>query len=137
MELFRPDITGDLLYFDLDTVIAGDLTDIAAVDRLTVLSDFNVLDRVASGVMFIPERERAQVWEHWIADPEGHMASSHAGDQGYLSHHWHGKATRWQTLLPGQIVSYKLHVKPGIQGNNVRVICFHGKPRPRDVKGFW
>jgi hypothetical protein len=132
MELFRPDVKGDLLYFDLDTVIKGDLKDFL-VGRLTMLSDFNVLDRVASGVMYLPEDSRAEVWDHWIKDPEAGMASSHEGDQGYLSHHYSKKAARWQNLIPGQIVSYKLHVKTGTQGNNVRAVCFHGKPRPRDV----
>ena len=38
-ELFRPDIEGDLLYFDIDTVITGDLKQLE-VGQTTMLSDF-------------------------------------------------------------------------------------------------
>lgn len=132
MQLFSPEITGDLLYFDLDTVITGPLTDILAVDKLTVLSDFNVPNRMASGMMFIPEDERGYIWEHWIKSPDEHMAQWRGhGDGGFLSQFWEG-AARWQDLLPGQIVSYKNHCKDMVP-EDARVVCFHGRPRPRDV----
>jgi hypothetical protein len=134
MELFRPDVKGDLLYFDLDTMIVGDLDDILAVDRLTVLSDFNVPDRMASGMMFIPEYERASIWNEWIADPEGHMrAAGGHGDGGFLAKYW-ARAQRWQDIVPGQVVSYKNHVRDKGVPAEARVVCFHGRPRPRDIR---
>ncbi len=133
MELFRPDIKGDLLYFDLDTMIVGNIDDILAVNTLTVLSDFNYLNRVASGMMFIPERERAFIWEEWIKNPKAHMEQwGGHGDGGFLSQYWE-HAARWQDLVPDQIVSYKKHCLNGVP-KEARVVCFHGRPRPRDVK---
>lgn len=134
MELFRPDVKGDLLYFDLDTMIVGDLDDILAVDRLTVLDDFNVPGRLASGMMFIPEHERARIWEEWIKDPQEHMfrAGGH-GDGGFLAKFW-SKAQRWQDVVPGQIVSYKNHVRDKGVPEQARIVCFHGRPRPRDIR---
>lgn len=132
LELFRPDIKGDLLYFDLDTMIVGNLDDILAINTLTVLSDFNVPNRMASGMMFIPEHERGNIWEEWIKDPDGHMHQwGGHGDGGFLSQFWEG-AARWQDLVPGQIVSYKNHCME-IVPYEARVVCFHGRPRPRDV----
>jgi hypothetical protein len=134
LELFDPAVRGDLLYFDLDTIITGSLADILSVRRLTVLSDFNRLEKMASGVMFIPEHEREPIWKHWIADPERHMQQWRGmGDQGYLSQFWEASADRWQDILPGQIVSYKNHWRKKENTSDSRVVCFHGKPKPRDV----
>ena len=132
MELFSPEITGDILYFDLDTLIVGDLSDIASVGCLTMLSDFNIPRYVASGVMYLPEADRAEVWEEWIKDPDGHMQKHRGhGDGGFLSQFYKAKAARWQDILPGQIVSYKAHVRKGLHTDDMRVCCFHGQPRPR------
>src|SRR5262249_34387876 len=87
MELFRPEIKGDTLFFDLDTVIVGDLSTVASVGRTTLLSDMGNADLIArkaanSSVMYLTESDRAQVWERWIADPNGHMARyGELGDQ--------------------------------------------------------
>jgi hypothetical protein len=135
MELFRPSVKGDLLYFDLDTMIVGQLDELMTVNTVTVLSDFNIPNRMASGVMFIPEIEREPIWREWIKDPEGHIKRWHGhGDGGFLSQFW-GGVDRWQDKFPGQVVSYKNHCVP-IRGvpDNARVVCFHGRPRPRDVR---
>lgn len=132
MGLFDPSVKGDLLYFDLDTIIVGPLDDIRDVDFLTVLSDFNVPHKMASGMMFIPQDKRAEIWDAWIKNPDEHMRQWRGhGDGGFLSQFWNG-AARWQDLLPGQVVSYKRHVRPlGKIPDDARVCCFHGQPRPR------
>lgn len=143
LELCAPWIEGDLLYFDLDTILIGDCSNLAKVGRLTMLSDFHVPDRLASGVMYLPEAERAEAWKRWIVDPNRHMDRAGAfGDGGFFASTWGIRAARWQEMLPGQIVSYKVHVrekKHSIECGNgsvpagARVVCFHGKPRPRDI----
>ncbi len=143
LEVFRPDIFGDILFFDLDTVITGDLSDISRVGQLTMLSDFHDLENIASGVMYLPWSEREAIWREWIADPSGHMTRNRGhGDGGFLRKFWNRRASRWQDLLPGQIVSYKAHVRKAVHpiengdGSlpaDARVVCFHGRPRPREV----
>lgn len=152
MQAFHPDITGDVLYLDLDTVVVGDLSDIASVGRLTMLTDFYWPERPASGLMYLTEADRAKVWGAWMHGPVGHMQRCGSGprgdlgDQKFLGPILGPQAARFQDLLPGQVVSYKVHVrkaqKPRESGNGqvppgARLVCFHGKPRPRDVKGFW
>lgn len=140
MELFRPDIEGDLLYFDLDTIICGDLSDIARVRSLTVLSNFYDMKGIGSGMMFLPESCREPIWNEWIKSPRAHMDEyRNGGDQAFLSQFWKDSADRWQDVLPGQVVSYKVHCKPHVHEtahvpDNARVICFHGYPKPRDLK---
>lgn len=135
MAMFDPQVKGDFLYLDLDTVIVGNIDQLFP-GRLTVLKDFGckLENFMASGVMFIPESERDEIWRAWIENPEAQMAQhkSH-GDGGFLSKFWKFKADRWQDIVPGQIVSYRFHVRGKGVPDNARVVCFHGNPRPRTV----
>jgi len=135
MELFRPDIKGDLLFMDLDTIVIGPLDEIAAVSKLTVLRDFYRPHAIQSSVMFIPESDREEIWQNWMRDPENAIAYQRHGDQGFLERFWHEKAIRWQNILPGKIVSYKADVRKHgeVVPKDASVIAFHGKPRPWDL----
>jgi hypothetical protein len=144
MELFAPWVEGDLLYLDLDSAVVGDLTDMASIDRLTIMRDVYRAEGLQSSVMFLPEMDRARVWREWMRKPEVWMGMYRCGgDQAFLERLWLGKATIWQDTLPGQVVSYKVDVRQAVRtdrefGNGTvpdgaRVIAFHGKPRPWDV----
>lgn len=141
MELFGLGLAGDVLYFDLDTVINGDLTDIASVGRLTMLNGFYDSRKklgtgqrpvAGTGLMYLTEADRAVIWDRWMQGPVGHMRT-HRGDQDFIDPIVGHRASRWQTKLPGQVVSYKLNVRAASGHENARAVCFHGKPRPRDV----
>lgn len=158
LEFFRPDVKGELLTFDLDTMIVGSLADIQKARFHTMLRSFKWKERLASGMMFLPEAVRPVIWNRWILcpakwmrvhrwpNPGGHLT----GDQGFLQETWErsgwgsGRTPdrdwqingihRWQKDYPGQIQSYKRHVrKAGAVGSNARVICFHGPPRPHEI----
>lgn len=140
MELFRPDIKGDILYCDLDTIIRGDYTIFSNLEDTYVLSDFYNPDKsIGSGLMYLKEEDRAQIWRDWTRDPLGHMMK-HRGDQDYLnSFLWYAK--RFQTESPGKVLSYKKHIdktakkyEAGYDYRDADVICFHGKPRPWEVE---
>lgn len=136
LELFRPDIEDDILYFDLDTVIVGDLTDIVSVKKLTMLSDFYVPQSPASGMMFIPNERKIEIWRAWTKEPEAIMKRcGRCGDQMFLKERW-SEVDRWQDILPGQVISYKVHAINETP-KDARVVCFHGKPRPHEVERFW
>lgn len=142
MEMFRPDIHGDFLYMDLDTVIGGNLKDIAAVDKLTVLRDFYRTGEVdpekkyrpeglGSGLMFVPEADRKEVWDLWMTQPHIWMHIP-GGDQSFLEKLWMKKAQRWQDIVPGQIISYKKDVRSNKEQvpDGTKIVAFHGRPRP-------
>lgn len=141
LELFRHDIPGDLSYIDLDTVVLGDIAPIiaAANGKTTMLSDFYWPEKPASGLMYIAQQDKAQVWGEWMRDPAGHMNAPVSrgviGDQGYLGKILPG-VQRWQDVAPGSVVSYKAHCKQGVP-DSATVVCFHGKPRPWDCGEEW
>lgn len=158
LEVFRPDITGDLLYFDLDTLVVGSLSDIQAVSHHTMLRSFRWKHRLASGLMYLPEDVRPVIWDEWNKAP-GRWMKEHRwgkangrlpGDQGFMQEVWErfgwgpGKCPtpewsrrgigRWQATVPGQVLSYKYHLRKHPFGYpDARVICFHGSPRPHEL----
>jgi hypothetical protein len=142
LELFRPDIKGDILFMDLDTVLVGPLDDILKQRRCTMLRDFyrdgvRKKEGLQSSLMFLPEAGRAPVWADWIANPTKHMADhARGGDQVFLEKHYLASAQRWQDAVPGQVVSWKVNCKYGIVAPGARIVCFHGQPRPWGVTQF-
>lgn len=126
MEIYHPDIKGDVFYLDLDTLVLK-MPAMPSVD--TVLTDFGDPHVIGSGLMYLTEATRAVIWQAFTANP-GKAMGSHikwpAGDQGfilpYLKH-----AQRWQKIA--KVYSYKLHCKRGIPAD-AQIVCFHGKPRP-------
>lgn len=131
MELFRPDLPGDLMYFDLDTVVFR----VPEANQTTVLQDFYHPELVGSGLMYLVEKDRHKVWEDWIKNPEQHMKDNsrwpNHGDQGFIGKHLNS-ANRWGR----EVVSYKKHCRTGVP-QKAQVVCFHGKPRPWAAKENW
>jgi hypothetical protein len=135
LELCAPWVHGDAVYLDLDTIITGDLSDLASLNRLAIMRDVLRPDGLQSSCMFLPEADRAPVWKAFTARPESLMqAFSGGGDQAFLESLWLPGPSRIQDLLPGQLVSFKKDVRPlGRVPDNARAVIFHGLPRPRDI----
>jgi hypothetical protein len=143
IELFQMD--GPLLYFDLDTVICGDLTDIAAQAEdwtFTALRDFYREKGLGSGVMAW-NCNPVHLYKTFTLDPSGWIdRCSKRGDQYFIEQNISGAAF-WQSVLPRQVVSYKVHVQKadltdhtmgdGTVPADARVICFHGLPKLSDL----
>lgn len=156
MELCRPDIAGKFLYLDLDTTVHGRLPDeywrgakSLGLAPFTAEEHAAMPEWVQSGMLWLREEDRARIWERWMQNPEAHMAA-HApekarvpgawGDQSFLNEC--GIACgAWQDRFPNEIASYKMNWMPGLardgkplDRSKVRVLCFHGKPRPWEVE---
>jgi hypothetical protein len=141
MELWRPDICGDIFYLDLDTVLVKDCRDLLETGSTSfMLDDFYSPKRPASGLMYIAEEDRAEVWDMWIQDPEGYI-KTFRGDQDFLAYIPFGKnARRWQRDFLGQVISFKADMrafKLKLPPPETKVVCFHGHPRPARVHEEW
>lgn len=141
IELFDPEFPGDFLFMDLDTVISGSLSDVLAVDKLTLLRDFyrdgkKLKEGLGGGLLYLPAgNARRAVWDDFTANPSLSMRLYPRGDQFLFETHYLNTAQRWQDVVPGQVISWKVHCQNGIP-SDARVICFHGKPRPWEVGQF-
>lgn len=135
IELFR--IPGPVVYFDLDTTIVGNLDPLfsavlAARQRMFMLNCFNprnLYGRYASGVMGWNGDFRF-VYDDFNLN---HM-HMYRGDQFYIAT---ALSTRdiepdyIQSQIKG-IYSFKRHCQDGVP-DDASIVCFHGKPRPRDL----
>jgi hypothetical protein len=140
IELFR--LPGPVLFFDLDTAIVGDLSDIAAnssASRLTMLRDFYAPNHLGSGMMSWGAAAPRRLYDIFVDAPADMMAVQRVrmGDQAYIEEVYSRSycglpIARWQDVLPGEIVSYKVHCRSGIP-ENARVVCLHGKPKFDDM----
>jgi len=155
MHLFNPEHhTGDLLYFDLDTVIVRDLSWVAQLpsDYFWGIRDFRYLQRatyqtINSSAMWFNVSEFSYVWDQFLKDGVSTIASKFQGDQDYITkvidynrrRYFDDKyfeSYRWQCLDGGYDFQYRKHKAPGtgvrIAGDTA-VVVFHGKPKPHEV----
>lgn len=134
IEAFR--VRGPVLYLDLDTTICGDLEPLLRCrEHFVTLRDFNFPARnVQSSVMFW-SGDMSALYDRFRADPEKHMAENSTprwwGDQGFIERV--ARPAYWQDIAPGAFVSWKKHCQRGVP-RGARVVVFHGKPRPWEVK---
>lgn len=140
LEMFDPELPGDFLFMDLDTVITGSLDDILAVNKLTLLRDFyrdgkKLKEGLGGGLCYLPSKARQPVWDDFTANPTLSMRLYPRGDQFLFEQRYLNTATRWQDVVPGQVVSWKVNCQNGVPPD-ARVICFHGQPRPWGVGQF-
>ena len=142
MELYR--IRGPALYFDLDTVIVGDITPLAqwAIDNPKDIASLRGFkgEWSATGILAWGG-DQSRIHRHFSQDVlqgslsvrgglqigNGHWSS----DQNWIDAHSYIH-TRINDFFP-YVYSYKHHCKRGLP-EGARVICFHGHPRPSEVK---
>ena len=130
---------------------SDDMAAVLKTGKAALLRDFyrdgtKYREGLGSGLMYLPEAERASPWECFIKQPSQLMQIHKAGgDQRLLETHYLKNALRWQDVLPGQIVSYKVHCCENRLGkgfvfkgvpDGARVIAFHGQPRPWHTEKF-
>jgi len=144
LELFRADVQAlgsRFFYLDLDTMILGGVDNLFSYDgALAMLDDFYLTPNFGSGVMAWDSKIGSGLYEAFCRMPAEQRARLYplgrgGGDQLFIQHHCQVEPHRWQTMFPGRVVSYKIHVRS--HGNRIpdaaSVLCFHGRPRMREV----
>jgi hypothetical protein len=146
MFLFKPSWRMDerVLYFDLDTVLCGNLTALAALDvefaicgnftRAAGFTDYPC--RYGSCVMNIGPRFGSDIWEKFSADPDGHMQRAcHYGDQKIIEG-LAPAATILQEVMPSNFfLGYRDIADEKPEGCSV--VCFAGKSKPHNCEAQW
>lgn len=141
------DSTNQIFFFDLDTVIVGNLDEILSYSgKFIILRDFYKKVSFGSGLMsWQPEA----VHYMWTTYKKG--SKYKRGDQAWPELAY-PDANIWQLKYPEKIISYKVHIR---DNNNIPVrqksrrtnlpgslktasiVCFHGNPLPHEVKEHW
>lgn len=138
-ELFSPkmDGLGRILYIDLATVITGNIDGFATYSGEAVTRDF-YHGGPSQSVLLYEAKNFRHVWDAFIANPsywisEGDkMIAPHFADQILFTRLLGRTLAYWQDVLPGRLVSYKVHCQDGLPPN-ARMVKFHGKPKPHEI----
>ena len=155
MQLFNPaHFTGNLLYFDLDVVIANQLDWVRelSTDYLWTIRDFRYLQRrdsvtMNSSMMWFNVNKFAWVWDKFSQEDFKTIIKSYPGDQDYLgavlsvnqrhfADDFRFESFRWQCLDGGYDFAKRKHLKPntGVKIQpDTSVVVFHGNPKPAQV----
>lgn len=123
-----------VVYFDLDTVITGDLSDLFDYDGpFAALDDVWQPGQMGSGVMTWTAGECDHIWTEWVK--AGCPSDDPRGDQAWITRMMPG-AVGLQQILPGQLGSWKANFGGDAAniGPDVRVVYFHGAPRPHETE---
>lgn len=142
IELYRPDLfTGPVLYLDLDTVICGDLGDIAAID-VPLACAWDLQRGWINSSLTRWSVDLSCVYEAMLADPRGMMRRYESGglwgDQGLLQDTLIARGIPWkwvQQLCPAQVwwQPNGLRHRPAAEGT--RAALWYGEPKPHELLG--
>jgi len=119
------------LYFDLDTVIVGNIDPLFEYNGpFAIIKDWWA-HGYNSSVMSIAPSFGRHIRTQFHKD---YMVRYH-GDQDWITERA-PRADLWQTIAPGAIGSYKAdHLEDGPE--DFSVVCFHGVPKPHEFTEGW
>jgi hypothetical protein len=155
MQLFNPaHFAGNMLYLDLDVVIADSLDWIPehTTDYLWTIRDFRYLQRrdtvtMNSSVMWFNVDRFSWIWDRFSQADFKATIKSYPGDQDYIGaaldvnqrrffDDFRFESFRWQCLDGGYDFARRRHLQPGtgvqIQ-SGTSVVVFHGNPKPHQT----
>jgi hypothetical protein len=145
---------GDLLYFDLDVVIVGDIswTVAESTRQFWTLRDFRYLQRptyssINSSLMWWNVENFSWVWEQFSKEPIDSVIRRYPGDQDFLQatipvasiRHFDPERVvswRWQCHDGGWDFQARRPRLPGtgtVIASNASVLVFHGRPKPHEI----
>lgn len=134
---------GRAFYLDLDTLVIGPLDAIAAYDGAKPLVTADWYHGGPSQSLLIYDTNQfIGIWNKFQADPHKWMSQGDKmecpnwGDQLLLREQCNIEFNYFQDFFPGKLASYKvtLKCKEPPSGHDFSIICFHGKPRPKDAE---
>lgn len=134
-------LSGQILSLDLDLVIVGSLDNMS-----TYRGDFIVRSKFAPNQQHKADGDiigfRAEanfdIWEKFTSNIK-YAENITGGRERWWLREVRDCKDRWQNLFPGEILSYKRHVrnKGGDLPMGARIISCHGHPRPHEINERW
>lgn len=156
MQMFNPDtFPGQLLYFDLDTVLVKSIDWIldCSPRYFWSIRDFKYLQRpdwqgMNSSVMYWDNTAHPYIWKQFLDNDPMEIIRRYPGDQDFLTevvptvnlrffNESLVQSWRWQVNDGGMDLrtrTVRLPDAGAILDENVSIVVFHGRPKPHDVQ---
>jgi len=133
-------LSGRIIMIDLDTVIVQNVDEMLSYngDWCGIQAMNSRRHHIGGGLVSFDHSKWAWLWEMVKNQPEK-WAQRTNGNERFVYKKVLVAPDLWQNLYPGQIVSYKKHVrrKNGRVPEGVYLVAFHGRPRPHEVDSCW
>lgn len=155
MQMFDPGhIQGQVLYFDLDVVITGNLDWILTLDpeQFWTIRDFKYLWRpqwqgINSSMMYWNTLKFGKIWHNFQGRQIAAVMREFHGDQDFLTatipghlvkfvDHQLIKSWRWQVKDGGMDMRTRIYRSPNagsIIDPATKIVVFHGSPKPHEI----
>lgn len=132
----------NVTYFDLDVIIKDDITPLINYDvefaMLKGFSNYKKSNKVAKVNSSIMKWNTDLKYISDAFDEKKHIKEYRSwgkwGDQDFIHHNINKPIKMLQDIFPKMVCSKKYNKNTLDQ---CKIICFHGKPRPRDVNWNW
>ena len=144
MALFSPDVrgSGKCIYFDLDTVIIGDLSPLANIGAdFATCANFTkaVMPKYpckyGSCVMVLADGFGADIWRSFMAESQRIIASCKYGDQQAIEHLYPDAVLLQQVLPDGYMVGRRDFSDE--RPENAAIMIFAGQHKPHNTPHAW
>lgn len=127
-----------VLCLDIDVVIVGSLKGIMAYDGLfCARSKFiqGLEYKLDGDIMSFQAGEETEriFWKSFIKDIDAAVQLTQGRERYWYRHVADDIADRWDLVVPGQIVSWKRHIRLGVLKSKMRIVSCHGSPRPHEI----
>ena len=137
INMFDPWFSGRILYLDLSVRIVGSLDEIASQDGVVITKDF-YYGTPSQSVLLYDGGQFADTHEFFRMNKEDMIAAGdrcrapNFYDQVVMNFGPTPPMRYWQDVLPGQVVSHRVHCREGAP-KDARIVKFHGKPKPWEL----
>jgi hypothetical protein len=155
MQLFNSKLyRGQMLYFDLDVVITGNLDWILSLPQRNfhAIHDFKRLWKkncrtINSSVMYFNTNDYHYIWDKFQQQPLNNIVNAYKGDQDFITEAVDPRhlryfeldrmlSWRWQVASPGirprkpasQLTTQDVKIP-----DSASVVVFHGNPKPHEI----
>lgn len=132
-----------VLCLDIDVIVTGSLKDIAGYEGLYCTrtsfrrGQTHLLDGDIQSFKASPGLEKI-FWTPFIKDVSKAEELTQGRERYWVRHVASDIADTWDKVAPGQVVSYKRHIRnTGNISKNVRIVSCHGHPRPHQINEEW
>ena len=147
MEMFRPEVVGPegAILLGLDTIIVGDLTPLEeACKGLSCVAPLDPYRKpeICNAVVYVSQEKAEEVWSKWVAERDKALHDAKYRMMGkfsemmWLREHLNPDAY-WDDLVPGAIQSFKVDLNQGPPRRDTKMVYFHGRHKPHQVKQGW
>jgi hypothetical protein len=144
VELFRPGLfRGPALYFDLDTIICGDITPLAAFDG-PVLASWDLQHGWLNSSLLRWQVDLSCIYEAMVADPAGvqrrYDGGALWGDQGLIQDTLTERNIPWrwaQDVFTEAVQWHPNHQRHTAPMPGTIVALWYGHPKPHEVSSKW